>query len=272
MDQPTHETTGRTLPIGAVNLPFLGSKRDTQGTFQYLLQAASPRDVTFTVPAWVVRREHFRVGDRVDFHLPFRTADAALHQQGELVSVRRDEAQNEQVCRAELRERVPLHYPVYASLSTGEIVFRDADGAPADPTELLVGLMRDFHLLKRGVSVYFKHLVPLFSRITLFPTEDYGELRRTILEDIRTRIETNSATFARWQAEAERGELTPATLSERLDLETLRTAAEAEMENELLSATFDTPVIKPYISAIRLLEHRLYLNYNTVVLLYAQGL
>lgn len=262
----------RTLPIESVNLPFLGSKRENHSTFQYLLQAVSTRDVTFIVPGWVVRREHLREGDRVDFHLPFRTPDAELHQQGEIVSVRREQPQNDQICRAELRESVPLHNPVYTSLATGEIVFCDAAGAPADSGELLVSLLRDLHLLKRGVGVYFKHLVPLFSRITLFPEEDYGALRRTILEDIRLRIETNMATFSRWHEEAGRGELTPANLPQRLDLETLRVATEAEMENELLSTTFDTPVIKPYIAAIRLLEHRLYLNYNTLVLLYARGL
>lgn len=264
------DSAARTLPIGAVNLPFLGSKRDNHGTFQYLLQGVSAREVTFTVPPWVVRREHFAVGDRVDFHLPFRTADAEMHEQGEIVAVQR--ANDEQICRAELRERVPLHNPVFASLDTGEIMFCDADGAPANADELLGRLMRDFHLLKRGVGVYFKHLVPLFSRITLFPEKDYAALRRTILEDIRGRIDANTATFEAWQGEAERGELTMATLAQKLDLETLRGATEAEMENDLLTATFDTPVIKPYIAAIRLLEHRLYLNYNTVVLLYAHGL
>jgi hypothetical protein len=40
----------------------------------------------------------------------------------------------------------------------------------------------------------------------------------------------------------------------------------------LFEATFDTPAIKPYTDAIRLLEEKIYLNYNTLVLLYANAL
>ena len=58
----------------------------------------------------------------------------------------------------------------------------------------------------------------------------------------------------------------------KVDLEKLRAATEGEIENDLFKATFSTPVIKPYIDAIRLLENKLYLNYNTLVLLYAEGL
>lgn len=274
MENPplTVDPFGRTLPIQSVNLPFLGSKRNAHSTFQYLLQTVSPAEVTFVIPAWVVRREHFRVGDRVDFHLPFRTARAEHHPQGEIVAVHWSAEQGEQTCRAELREPVPLHHPVYASLETGDVVFRDAAGQPAEPAELLRNLLRDLHLIKCGVAVYFKHLVPLFSRITEFSSAEYDELRRAVLEEIRGRIDANIATFAAWQEKAEQGILTPATLPQELDLEALGAAAEAELDNELLNATFDTPVIRPYISAIRLLEHRLYLNYNTIVLLYAQAL
>jgi len=260
------------LPITAVNLPFLGSRTSPHSTFQYLLQAVDGAGATFAVPSWVVRREHFRTGDTVDLHFPFRTSDGWHRQQAEVVEVRFDAEHAGQVCRADFRDRQPLHHPVYASLDTGGIVFRTPTEEVADPAELLVQILRDCLLQKRGVAVYFKHLVPLFSRITLFPKAEYGELRQLVLEDVRQRIDSNIASFERWFDQAEAGTLTPATLSRDLDLETLRTAIEGEIENELFEATFNTPVIRPYTDAIRLLDHKLYLNHNMLVLLYAHAL
>jgi hypothetical protein len=245
------------LPVTAVNLPFLGSRVAPHSVFQYLLHRVDATSATFSVPAWVVRREHFRIGNHVDFHFPFRTADGWNRHHGEITEVRWDAGNSEQVCHAELREREPLHHPVYAALDTGEIAFRNAGGEPADPAELLRSVLRDCHLLKRGIGVYFKNLVPLFSRITFFPTEDYGALRAMVLEDIRVRIEANIAAFARWNAQAEAGTLSPATLSRDVDLESLRTAMEGEIDNELFETTFNTPVIRPYTAAIQLLEQKL---------------
>jgi len=260
------------LPITAVNLPFLGSRQAPRATFQYLLQAVDAGGATFAIPAWVVRREHFRAGDRVDLHFPFRTHDGWHRQQAEIVEAKWDEEHAGQVCRAEFRNRQPLHHPVHASLDTGAIVFRDPTGEIADPADLLRHILHDCLLQKRGVAVYFKHLVPLFSRITMFPRAEYGELRELVLEDVRHRIEQNIAAFARWHELAESGVLTPATLSRELDLEALRAAIEGEIENELFETTFDAPIIRPYTDAIRLLEYKLYLNHNMIVLLYAHAL
>lgn len=268
-DQPA---SAAGLPITSVNLPFLGSRSAPYATFQYLLQAVDATGATFAVPSWVVRREHFRVGDIVDLHFPFRTADGWHRQQAEITTVERDTEQSGQICRTRFQDRQPLHHPVYASLETGAVAFRTAAGEVADPAELLVQILRDCLLQKRGVAVYFKHLVPLFSRITLFPREDYGSLRRMVLEDVRQRIEANIASFQRWYDLAEAGTLTPATLSRDLDLETLRTAVEGEIENELLETTFNSAAIRPYTDAIRLLDDKLQLNHNMLVLLYAHAL
>lgn len=260
------------FPVSAVNLPLLGSRVAPHTAFQYVLQSVDHSGANFGCPAWLARREHFRPGDRIDFHFPFRTADGWHRQQAEIERTALDDDGTGQVCRATFRDRSPLHHPVYASLENGDIAFRSEDGEIVDRGELLRRVLRDCMLQKRGVGVYFKHLVPLFSRITMFPTEDYGALRQMLLEDIRKRIGANIVSFERWFATAESGLLSPATLSRDLDLETLRTAIEGEIESDLFNATFDTPAIRPYTEAIRLLEHKLYLNYNTLVLLYAQAL
>jgi len=269
MRRPEEPGAPAALSVSAVNLPLLGSRTSPHSAFQYLLDAVDTAGATFACPSWLVRREHFRPGDIVDFHFPFRTADGWHRQQGEVVEAARDEEGTGQVCRARFRDRQPLHHPVHASVETGTIEFRSENGEPVDDRELLVEVLHDCMMQKRGVRVYYKHLVPLFSRITEFPTEDFGALRSMVLEDVRKRIEANVAAFEAWHAQAESGAL---DIGRDLDLEKLRAAAEGEIENDLFEATFNSPSIGIYISAIRLLEQKLYMNYNTLVLLYAKSL
>ena len=258
------------LPPGAVNLPFLGSRVTAHATFQYLFLGASADEVSFAIPRWLVNREHFAPGDKVNFHLPFRGREGVRFE-GEVVSAEWDASLEAQVCIARLSGRSTLAYPAYASLETGEIVFDDGEGVAARPVELLPRLFRDLVLRKQGVQVYFKHIVPLFSRITHFPSADYAELRRSLLGDIRARIDGNIAVLDGLRAQVEADGFEFGALPAVVDLEALRTVVEAEINNELFAATFDTPVIRPYLDAIRQLEHALYLDYNTVVLLYASA-
>jgi hypothetical protein len=133
-------------------------------------------------------------------------------------------------------------------------------------------VLRDCALGKHGVRVYFKHLVPLFSRITLFPSEEYRRLRFILLEEIRGKIEANASAFERWADAVAAETLKPGDLATALDLEALRAATEPEINNELFDAVFNTSAITQYLDAIRLIERRLCLNYNTLVLLYAAAL
>lgn len=259
------------LPAESVNLPFLGSRVTPHATFQYLLQDVSAEGVTFAVPRWVVNREHFEPGARINFHLPFRLGNRT-QLEGEVISAEWDAGVDAQRCVARLSGQATLAYPVFASIETRSIVFNDEAGQPADPVELVRQLFHDLALLKRGTRVYFKHLVPLFSRITFFPTADFGELRKFVLNDIRSRITANIATLDEWKARVEEPDFGVAQLPQCIDLEALRVAVEAEINNELFAATFESPAIKPYLEAIRLLEHKAHLDYNTLVLLYAAAL
>ena len=225
----------------------------------------------FSISGWVALREHLSVGAKMTFHLPFH-ARADFFDEGEVISVRAAAEQAGQVATARLTGRSPLRYPVYAEPSTGAIVFRGADGTHADPVELTRALLRDSALAKSGVRVYFKHIVPLFSRITLTPTKDYAQLRGFLLEEIRGKIEANVDAFTRWGEAVAGDTFTAGDLLTALDLEAIRAAVEPEINNELFDSVFDRTHTAQYLDAIRLLERRLCLNYNTLVLLYSAAL
>lgn len=259
------------LPVDLANLPFLGARTDTHALFQYVLTGTRGDEVDFAIPGWVALREHLEPGARITFHLPFRARED-FFDEGGIIAVSADTEQGGQSATARLDGRSPLRFPVLADPSTGTVMFRDSEGAPIEPLELARAVLRDCELGKQGVRVYFKHLVPLFSRITLFPTEEYKQLRVVLLEEVRGRIEANAATFARWRALVDDEKFSASDLATRLDLEELRAATEPEINNELFDAVFNTDAITQYLNAIRLIERRLCLNHNTLVLLYAAAL
>lgn len=260
------------LPMEAVNLPFLGARIDTHALFQYLLIGdGGGDDLSIAVPGWLTLREHLTPGARIAFNLPFRLR-SDFFDEGEIVRVEADEEQGGQRATARLTGRSPLRYPVYAEPNRSTVVFNDAQGGPAEPVELIRALMRDCALTKSGVRVYFKHLVPLFSRITLFPTDDYDQLRTLVLSEIRERIAQNEAACERWLELVNAPDFKADDLPAVIDLEAMRQAIEPEINNELFNAMFTTPAITQYLNAIRLLERKLCLNYNTLVLLYAAAL
>lgn len=257
------------LPVDSVNLPFIGARTDTHSLFQYVLTGVSGDEASFAVPGWVALREHLEVGAGVSFHLPFATR-ADFFDEGEVIAARADAEQGGQVAVARLLGRSPLQYPLRAAVAEGRIRFGDEGDGPAERLTLVQALLRDCALTKQGVRVYFKHLVPLFSRITLFPTEEYAQLRTVLLEEIRGKILANVETLEKWTAEAQT--FGPGDIVSRLDMEALRAVIEPEINNELFGTVFDLSAIKQYLDAIRLLERKLCLNYNTLVLLYAAEL
>ncbi len=254
-----------------MNLPFLGARTDSHALFQYLLLGGSGDCVDFAIPGWVALREHLAPGAKVSFHLPFR-ARADFFDEGEVVTARPDAEQGGQIATARLTGRSPLRYPVFAEPATGTIAFHDSDGAPAEPVELARALLRDCALAKNGVRVYFKHIIPLFSRITMVSSKDYAQLRTVLLGEIRGKIAANAAAFAQWGEAIAADDFVVGDLPGVLDLEALRAAVEPEINNELFDSVFDRTVTAQYLDAIRLLERRLCLNYNTLVLLYAAAL
>lgn len=271
MSSPAPASFAATLPVDLVNLPFLGARTDSHALFQYLLLGGEGDTIRFAVPGWVALREHLTAGAAVSFHLPFHLR-SDFFDQGEIESVTPDPEQGGQIAVARLTGRSPLRYPVYAEPATGRIVFRDPGGEYLEPVELARALLRDCQLGKQGVRVYFKHLVPLFSRLSELPSADYARLRTVLLEEIRGRIEANVTAFEPWRAALAAPDFTLDQLPVALDLESLRTALEPEINNELFFTVFTNPAVAPYLDAIRLIERRLCLNYNTLVLLYAASL
>lgn len=253
----------------SVVLPFLGSREEDHLCFEYIPLDISAHGIRITIPQWVVSREKLRNEDAVDLHVPFRLNDANFSQ-GKIAWSKWDDQLQAEAYGIRLDRKTPLHCPVFIAFETREVGIDLQNFASEE--DLALKILKDAVLLKKGVLVYLNHLVPYFSRVTLYPTREYPMLKEFLLDDVRQRIKGNvqklEALHERAQREFERGTI----VSAFLDLEEFRAAVESEIYLELFRITFASDAILPFLSAIKTLEKRQYGNFNTMVLLYIKSL
>src|SRR5690348_11768937 len=105
------------IPIDLGSMPFLGSRKNGQPSFVYLLSDVSASGVGLTVPprGGMVPLE---IGETVNFHLPFQLGEKFYN---EGVIRWQQPVPQGQRCGAQLQKRVPVRYPIYVAFETGEI-------------------------------------------------------------------------------------------------------------------------------------------------------
>jgi hypothetical protein len=206
------------------------------------------------------------VGEMVNFHLPFQL-NQKFYNQG---AIRwQQPAPRGQMCGAQLQKRVPLRYPIYVAFETGEVRFVLEEFGIPSIDELVKQILEDAFYFKKGVSIYFEHLVPYFARHSLshkkerLLTDEYvvPRIRKQIADNVRILADLKSRA-----AEMSDDRLFPT----KEDLTLIRKAVALEVNLQVLGTEFDVQIVLPYLRSVRLLEHQLYSNFNTLVLLHLQ--
>jgi hypothetical protein len=210
--------------VDSIILPFLGTRVEDHVGFQYLLVDMSYHGIRIALPKWLVSRDRMDEGTLVCMHIPFRM-NKRIFTHGKIVWTRWDETSQAQLCGIHLEEKGLDGYPVFVSLENGEVTIdlKDFDSKEG----LLLKVLKDTFLLKKGVLVYIKHLIPYFTRITDYPTEDYARLKDAFLNDVFSRVRGNGerlkSLYERLQREARLQE----DIAAYLDLEDLRDMVES---------------------------------------------
>jgi hypothetical protein len=127
-------------------------------------------------------------------------------------------------------------------------------------------------LLKRGVSIYFKHLIPYFSRVTRYSTKDYPYLKDMLLSDIQKNITEHVDNLSEIFTKIQSSQNPYQNIANLIDLEYLRSLVESEISLDLLLITFESETAKQYLTAIKELENKLYANYNNLTMTYISSL
>jgi hypothetical protein len=253
------------IPIDLGLAPFLGSRENGQPSFAYLLRDVSSNGVGVIVPLWAGMTP-LEIGESVNFHLPFQL-NKKFYNQG---VVRWQKVMPEaQTCGAQLEKRVPLRYPIYVAFETGDIRFAVEEFGISGLEDLIEQILEDAFYLKKGIGIYFEHLAPYFTRHGRLRVEKGSRANDALVIRIRRNIQENIRTVEGLRNKATK-HTTEQPFPSAADLEALRAAIALELNLTVLRERFKASTVLPYLRSVRLLEHQLYTNFNTLVLLHLQ--
>ena len=260
------------MTIDSIVLPFMGTREEDHAPFQYILHDINRDQAEILIPKWVVSREKLRVNDLINFHLPF-CLNRDIFEQGQIVSSRWDadrEALACTACLACMKDALPTAPPIFISITTSGFAIDLREFAV--PENVFFEVLRDAALLKKGILIYFNHLIPFFSRISAYPTEEYALLRTSLFMEIRNRINENVQRLEAWSEGIEQKVCTQSDIAACVDLEEYRKVMESEIYSDLFEMTFAEERVMAYIQGIKALEKKLYSHYNTIVMLYIKAI
>jgi hypothetical protein len=248
--------------IESVVLPFFGLRLTDYEPFQYLLQDVSQGGVGIAIPRWLVRRERLNMGDQINLHVPF-SMDGATLAIGEVVREGWFPDDEGQKVGLRLTGSSPNAYGVFFEADSRELAF-DL-GVVGGLEDILIRVVKDSALLKRGILIYLRHLASYFSRLGEYSPEEYEQFRETVIDDVRGRVQEHAEYLDVLRADCRKA---PEAAFQRLDLEELRRAMEPELYLDLFRHALGDETASLYLRAIKGLEGKLFSNYNTMVMLY----
>jgi len=274
--EPTRETLlsnqrheERTV-IASLVFPFLGSRELDHAFFQYLLIDISPAGMQLIIPNWVVDRDRLRNGDRINLHVPFRFGNE-IYSEGVVAWTRWDEELGSQRYGVAMDQKILVHYPIFIELGATPSIGLDLQDFNT-AGQLLLQLLKDAILLKKGVRIYLKHLGSYFSRVVDVPAEDYRQLKTFLFEDLDNKVSTNQAKLEALHEVVRKVGDIEKKMAVYVDLEELRQMMESEIYLDVLKSAFATETAMPLLNAIKTLEKKQSANYNAIVMLYVQSL
>ncbi|MFO7816832.1 MAG: PilZ domain-containing protein [Thermodesulfobacteriota bacterium] len=257
------------LPVETAILPFLGSRDEDYQPFQYIIQDFSQNGVRIAIPSWVQSRERLFSNDQVNLHLPYKFKNQSRNQ-GKVAWEKWEENESAQVCGIALDKYFPETYPVFISLDTKEVIVDLAHFSSLEKLILLV--LKDCVLLKKGILIYLEHLSSYFTRVSAFKREEYALFRQTVINDIKVGLEKNLAYLNEIYSEALNMEDEKGDILGLLDIDELRKSIESELYIELFTSVLSFEIVSRYLTALKVLEKKSYNNYNTLAMLYLQSL
>ena len=250
--------------------PLVGARAENYVSFQYLPLSVEGRELRFVIPSWVLSREQFVVGDLVDLHVSFELEPASYFRRVRITSEHSDESLDGSVYSASFEEAERLHESVTLQVKGQELVPLLSQSVFEEKLSsrrsFVVQMLRDIVLLKQGVLVYLKHLVPYSSRIANYPSESYPLLKEQVWKDIAEQIASNSRALEDLIRTIEKKCTNDDDIARVIDLEQLRVSIESEIYYDIFRLTFDSDMAIRYLAAIKELEGKLYSSYNAMLI------
>jgi len=269
--------------IASLKLPLLGSLKNGE-PFEYLLLSIDEDSAEIGLLQWFVNRLQLHIGDKIDLHLPyFLSTEFKLRGDisGTVIGAKHSEENQGEIYLVTLSKKIT---DPDAKCDSFDNYTKELE-ARGPLTDLVIHLIKDTMILKSGIRVYFKHLIPYFSRISGYSHQEYEKLARYFLHDIEIRIIDNEAKLEELYLNTKKKITKLEEIAVYVDLESLRQILESEISLSLFNVVFSQEKttklsifssaktgIFMYINAIKSLEKRLYSNYNQIVIIYLKSI
>ena len=238
--------------------PFLASRIQDLDCFPYEVVNLSSGGVGFRTdrpPAGLA------AGDTVCFHLPFRLQEQCY----DAGPVRWVQGGGAGVAGGvKLERRMPLEYPLFLEFETGEVRFQQKPGWGR--REVAAHLLRDCLHLKKGIRIYFEHVVPYFTHVARARDDAERKRQRELVSQVNGGLDRSLATLVRLLEGAGGTDILSAG-----GLDEVAAAVRPEIDLEPFLGSFEPGRAAPYLHSIKCLEHRLFANHNSLVLLASTG-
>jgi len=255
--------------IESVVLPFLGSRKSDDQPFQYLIKDISKNGAKIYLPRWVIRRERLYIYDTVNLHLPFKFENQTYYL-GVIKWENWDQASESQICGLMFQGNYPANYPVFISITSQEIAINLQ--AFSSFENLLKKIIKDTVFIKKGMLIYLKHLKAFFSRLSQLTREEYTSFRQVILDNIIQQTQEQHDQLNHIFSKLQALDINQEEIIQLIDLDEIRNNMESGIYVDLFQFILDSNIFNRYLLALKDLERRLYVNYNTIVMLYLKSL
>ena len=176
----------KTGETDSLKFPFLGSS-ETGEPFEYLLLSVDIDLAEIALLQWFLNRLQLHIGDKIDLHLPYllsTTYNLRGNISGTVIAAKHSEEAQGEIYQVSLSEQKMDSDAKYYSFDQ----YTKQLQATASLTDLFTHLIKDSMILKAGIRVYFKHLIPYFSRIADYSNQEYNKLEFYFLHDIEIRL------------------------------------------------------------------------------------
>ncbi len=254
------------IACSCISLPFLGIRMIDHAQFQFLLVDSSPSGVQIAIPDWVIEWDRLIEGEELRLCLPVSTGENTL----ETCRVRcqkSDPASREQFVGL-VQIRKSFREPLFRLDESGLLALSNTGPAMES---LVLRLLKDAAVLKRGVLIYLEHFLPYFSRIA-GDFEHYHEIRGFMLEDTLKLVKSKVRQLEDLHASFDIGFSDKGLAVTDVDMNGLRDIFRSEVSVAVFKMTFPDELLLNYIEEIKNLEMRLFSNYNALVTLYSMAL
>lgn len=260
-----------------VRLPYLGALENNE-IVEYLLLNLTTRSALITVPNWAYSFRKLKKDSLMDLRLINLLQDPNQYIEdlkGVILPLRTFGPDNNPMYRVQFETPIKGHMLLKRILMPRDDLYR-----------FLIELTKDTLLIKNGVYIYFKHLIPFFSRLLTISSSRYEDLKNKMMNEIHLQIFFNMSKLENIYEKAASSNGDLEVLLSRLDINGLKNSIQSELDKTLFELAFgnfhfklDEKVEKysvrsfqNYIDAIKSLELRLYSNYNNIVTLYTQAI